>query len=263
MVDRSSWRRAADPGRRIGRAVEAHERIGSTNDRARELVLEPDGEGVAVVAEEQLAGRGRRGRTWSSPPGVNLTVSVGVRPRLGAADAWQLGLAVALAARDACAEIAPVELKWPNDLVARDGRKLGGVLLETGIEGDAVAMAVIGIGINVNWRGVDLPEEIRGSATSLLELSGARVDRVDLLSRLLGALDREVAGVEAGRSPLQRYRYACRTLGTEVLVDAGGERLVGRAVDLDPTGALVVDTPGGRLAVTSGEVRSVRPAVPA
>jgi BirA family biotin operon repressor/biotin-[acetyl-CoA-carboxylase] ligase len=262
MAERATWQRAADASRRIGHAVEAHGRIGSTNDRARALAAEGR-TGVAIVAEEQSAGRGRRGRTWSSPPGVNLMVSVAIRPHLVAADAWQLGLAAALAARSACATVAPVEVKWPNDLVSLDGRKVGGLLVETALDGEAVTLAVIGIGINVNWPRTELPEEIRDSATSLLAETGEPVDRVALLARLLAALDAEIGAVEAGRSPLPRYRSACRTLGAEVVVAAAGEEVIGRAVDLDATGGLVVETRSGARTIASGEVVRVRPAVPA
>lgn len=263
MATPAIWQRAADPARRVGRVIEAHLRIGSTSDRARELVLQGSGDGVAVVAEEQLTGRGRRGRSWSSPPGVNLMVSVGLRPRVAAADAWQLGLAAALAARDAVRAVAAIDVKWPNDLVAADGRKLGGLLVETVLHGESVALAVVGIGINVNWPREQMPDEIRDGATSLLAEAGVPVDRVDLLARLLSALDAEIAAVEAGRSPLARYRAACRTLGTEVVIAAAGERIVGRAIDLDPTGGLVVETDAGRRTMASGEVIRLRPAVPA
>jgi BirA family biotin operon repressor/biotin-[acetyl-CoA-carboxylase] ligase len=263
MPQRATWQDAADPTRRIGHTVEIHRRIGSTSDRARELLAEGH-EGVAVVAEEQLAGRGRRGRSWHSPPGVNLMLSVGITPRLRAADAWQLGLAVALAAREACSIAAPVDLKWPNDLVTTDGsRKLGGLLVETAIDDDAVTLAVIGIGINVNWPLADFPDEIRDSATSLMALAGEPIDRIALLSRLLAALDSEVAPVEAGRTPLARYRAACRTLGSDVIVVAAGEELVGRAVDIEATGGLVLETATGRRLVDSGEVTRVRREVPA
>lgn len=254
-----SFAEVALPGRRIGHRVEAHASIGSTSDRARALLDEPGGEGTAVVAEEQLAGRGRRGRTWTSPPGVNLMMSVGVRPRLVATDAWMLGPAVALAARDACAVDAEVALKWPNDVVAAvDGRKLGGLLVETTVEGEALSAAVIGIGINVNWRVAGMPAEIAGAATSLAELAGRDVDRAALLGRLLAELDDELAAIEAGTSPLDRYRDACVTLGRHVVVDVGSSTLVGRARDLDDHGALVLETDDGVATVTTGEVVRAR-----
>ena len=249
---------AAQPGRRIGHRVEEHASIGSTNDRAHELLETADGAGVVVVADEQRAGRGRRGRAWESPPGLNLAMSVGIRPALAASDAWKLGMAAALAARDACGEIAEVRLKWPNDLVAPDGRKLGGLLVETAVDGDSMTAAVIGIGINVNWRIADMPSPLSVNATSLAELAAAEVDRVALLSRLLGALDAEVAEVEAGASPLGRYRAACTTLGGPVTVDIGSGLVAGEAIDVDVHGRLVVSTTAGLVTIATGEVVHAR-----
>jgi BirA family biotin operon repressor/biotin-[acetyl-CoA-carboxylase] ligase len=249
----------AQPGRRVGHRVETHASIGSTNDRARALLDEPGGEGTAVVAEQQLAGRGRRGRSWTSPPGLNLMVSVALRPRLSAADAWKLGPAAALAAHGACVPDAEVALKWPNDLVAADGRKLGGLLVETTLHGDDLDTAVVGIGINVNWRVADMPADLAADATSLAELAQRPVDRAVLLARLLAGLDAEVASIESGASPLDRYRAACATIGQPVTIDVGSGMVVGRAVDLDARGALVVDTPEGTVTIATGEVVRARP----
>ena len=259
----TDWQRADRPRQRVGRGVETHATIGSTNDRARDLLNEPGGEGRAIVTEEQTAGRGRRGRAWTSPPGRNLMVSVAVRPDIPVADAWQLALAAALAARSACAAHAPVALKWPNDLVAHDGAKLGGLLLETTIDGDRVTSAVIGIGINVNWPRAEMPAEIAAGATSLGELAGTHIDRADLLGELLDALDAELVAVEAGASPVPRYREVCATLGTEVGVDTPTGRIEGRATGIDDGGALMVETAGGRVALTSGEIVRVRAGAPA
>lgn len=253
---------AARPGRRIGHAIEVHEAIGSTNDRALER-LEADGaEGTAIVAELQTAGRGRRGREWVSPAGRNLTMSVAIRPRLAAADAGRLGMAVALAARAACLPVTRIDLKWPNDLVAPDGRKVGGLLVETRVDADRLSLAVIGIGMNVNWHTADMPDDIAASATSLADLSGASLDRGALLARLLETLDEEIAAVEDGHDPVGRYRDACATIGRGVTVELGGRTIDGRAVGIDPSGSLVVEVDGRRQTITSGEVVRVRPAVP-
>lgn len=254
---------AARAGRRIGHAVEVHEALGSTNDRARELLADAGGAGTAVVAELQTDGRGRRGRTWTSTAGRNLTVSVAYAPRVAASAAWGLGMAVALAARDACRTVALVDLKWPNDLVALDGRKVGGLLIETMIDGDRLSAAIIGVGINVNWGIAEMPSEIAGSATSLRELAGAPVDRGALLGALLDRLDVELTAIEERVSPLDRYRAACRTIGSEVAVEVGPRTIQGVAVGIDDAGALLVETPAGREVVTSGEVVRVRTAVPA
>lgn len=259
----TDWQRADRPRQRLGRGVEAHASIGSTNDRARALIDEPGGEGRAIVAEEQTAGRGRRGRTWISPPGVNLMLSVAVRPRISAADGWQLALAAALAARGACTAWAPIALKWPNDLVSDEGAKVGGMLLETTIDGDRVTSAVIGIGINVNWPRAEMPADIAAGATSLCELADMPIDRADLLAALLDALDTELVAVESGTSPVSRYREACATLGTEVGVETATGRVEGLALEIDGRGALVVETAAGRVALTSGEIVRVRSGAPA
>ena len=259
------WADAASPHRRIGRALEVVSVIGSTNDRARELLGAADGDGAVVIADEQTAGRGRRGRTWQSPPGRNLYLSVALVPALPAVDAWQLGLATALAVAGACESVAPVALKWPNDVIAAgNGRKVGGLLIETIVEADRLRGAVLGIGINVNWRRSDMPAELREQATSLADLRGASVNREELLGRLLDALETEVAAVESGTSPLERYRARCSTLGATVEVETADGLVSGQAVDLDASGALVVeDGDGRRHVVSGGEVTRVRGAVPA
>jgi BirA family transcriptional regulator, biotin operon repressor / biotin---[acetyl-CoA-carboxylase] ligase len=251
--------------RRIGHRIERHTSIGSTNDRARELLGLPDGDGSVVVAEEQTSGRGRRGRSWESPPGRNVLMSVALVRDLPAAQSWRIGLATALAVADACEDVAPISLKWPNDVVATsDGRKLGGLLIETMAEGDRLRSAVLGVGINVNWRRAEMPADLRDRATSLCDLAGAPVDREALLQRLLDGLEAEFAAIEAGQSPLERYRARCSTLGSAVRVETAEGLVQGHALDLDASAALVVeDGEGRRHVITGGEVTRVRPAVPA
>jgi BirA family transcriptional regulator, biotin operon repressor / biotin---[acetyl-CoA-carboxylase] ligase len=261
------WSSAAAAARRIGHRVEYHPEIGSTNDRARELLGSPDGEGVAVVADLQTAGRGRRGRSWLSPPGRNLMVSVALRPALAPADAWQLAAAAALAAWSASCEAAPghtLAIKWPNDLVTSDGRKLGGMLLETALDGARLSEAVIGIGLNVNWRRAEMPPEIAERATSLADLTGAEVDRVALLGALLAALDAEVAALERGVSPLERYRRLSWLDGRSVRVDLGDRTVEGTVRGVEADGSLRLLTPTGTLDISHGEVAQVlAEAVPA
>ncbi len=257
------WARAADPARRVGRTVEFHAEIGSTNDRAREALGEPGGDGLAVVADLQTAGRGRRGRTWISPPGANLLVSVAFRPAIQPRLAGLLGVAAALAVRDACARLAPdagLAIRWPNDVVDRSGRKVAGLLVETALEGEELVEAVIGIGINVNWLASEMPVEIGERATSLVALSGMTVDRVALLSGLLGALSAEVAALERGEEPLSRVRQLSWLDGRWIEVDTGAQTISGRAAGIADDGSLLLDAQAGRLSLSVGEVARVHEA---
>jgi BirA family biotin operon repressor/biotin-[acetyl-CoA-carboxylase] ligase len=248
------WNAAADPRRRIGHAVEYVPVIGSTNDRVRALLAQPGGEGRVVVADLQTDGRGRLGRTWQSPSGVNLTLSVGLRPRLAAADAWMLSATAALAVLDAARRYASLSVKWPNDILAADGRKVAGILIETSIDGERVRDAAIGIGLNVNWLRSEMPADLEARATSLADLAGTRLDRVALLGSLLDHLDVGVADLESGSTPVERYRRACVTIGRDVGVDGLAGRIEGRAIAIDDHGGLVVETTDGPVTVTSGDV---------
>ena len=248
------WSAAARPGRRVGHTVEVIPELGSTNDRARAALAEPSGEGRAVVAERQTAGRGRLGRTWLSPSGTNLLVSVGLRPGLVADRAWWLAAAAALSIRDAASPIAPLAIRWPNDLVTADGLKVAGILVETQIEGDRVVEAVIGVGINVNWHRSAMPADIAPGATSLADLVGTEVDRVSLLERLLAALDAEVARLEAGESPLRRFQSASWLTGRAIEVETQAGRLSGVAREVADNGGLILDGATLQTVVNVGEV---------
>jgi len=258
MTDPADWARAADPARRVGHAVEFHAEIGSTNDRARAALDEAGGDGLAVVADLQTAGRGRRGRTWISPSGVNLLCSVAVRPRIAPQLAGLLGIASALAVRDACAAFVPdaeLAIRWPNDVIAADGRKVAGVLVETALEGGQLAEAVIGMGINVNWE--PMPDEVAATATSLRALAGTPIDRVALLKGVLAAVDAELLALEAGEAPLGRLRASSWLDGRQVTVDTGAGTITGRAAGIADDGSLLLDAEVGRLALSVGEVARV------
>ena len=248
------WADAADPRRRIGHAVEFAAVIDSTNDRARALLAVPGGEGVAVVADHQRSGRGRRGRRWESPAGRNLMLSVGLRTNVPAADAWLVSAAASLAVRAAVAPIVDLGVKWPNDVVTPDGRKVAGILVETVLEGATMVEAVIGIGVNVNWRHDDMPPEIAARATSLAEIVGRPVPRVSLLARLLALLDDELAPRRFGDSTRERYGAASVLTGRSVVVDRGDRLVRGVAAGIDLDGSLLLDMMGERVAIGHGEV---------
>jgi BirA family biotin operon repressor/biotin-[acetyl-CoA-carboxylase] ligase len=199
-------------------------------------------------------------------------VSVLLRPDLPGDQRHLASAAVALAALDAVDAVAGVrlEVKWPNDLLGSNGRKVAGVLAETDLAAPATRTGaggppiVVGIGINVNWpaAGADLPEELIGLATSLRELSGRPIDRSEVLDALLEALEPRVRalGTASGRKRQARdLAKACTTVGTRVRVDLADEWFEGTATDLTPEGHLVVDVAGTRRTVVAGDVVHVRP----
>jgi BirA family transcriptional regulator, biotin operon repressor / biotin---[acetyl-CoA-carboxylase] ligase len=253
-----TWAAAARPGRRVGHSVEHHPEIGSTSDRARQALLEPTGDGLAVVADRQLAGRGRMGRTWLSPAGVNLLVSVGLRLDLPASRAWWLAAATALAVREAAHAMVgpdhPLAIRWPNDLVTADGRKVAGLLIESQVTGDRVTGAVLGMGLNVNWRRADMPSDIASGATSMADLADVPIDRVQVLGALLDALDAEIGLVDAGTSPRDRFQASSWLTGREIEVETPAGRLTGVAGPIADNGGLVLDGPAVQTTVSVGEV---------
>ena len=208
-----------------------------------------------MVADHQTAGRGRLGRTWEAPPGSSLLMTVLLRPALDAARLHLVTMAVALAAADACAEVAGFapELKWPNDLVVQD-RKLAGILAEAGFEGNTPQWVVVGIGLNVNWP-EELPAELSGIAVAANHVAGRDVDRERLLAQLLEGLATRYSSLD---SVAKDYRRRCATIGRDVQVELPGETVRGRAVDVDGAGHLVVDTGRGLRVVAVGDVVHLR-----
>jgi BirA family biotin operon repressor/biotin-[acetyl-CoA-carboxylase] ligase len=245
---------------------------GSTNADAAEAARRGEPEGLIVVAEQQVAGRGRRDRQWLSPPRAGLTVSVLLRPgRAQEAYGWApaptgmygwLPLLAGVALLEAVQRVAEVEasLKWPNDLLVKAG-KCAGILAEAA--GDAV---VVGIGLNVSTRPEELPATTGLPATSLRVAGAPVLDRDPLLRALLRGLAdwyggwREAAGDAEMSGLLAAYRRSCSTIGREVRVLLpGGDDLEGRAVAVDPDGQLVIRTADdGDHRVSAGDVLHVR-----
>jgi BirA family biotin operon repressor/biotin-[acetyl-CoA-carboxylase] ligase len=238
--------------------VDIVERTGSTNADLLAAAAAGAPDRSVLVAEHQESGRGRLTRTWVSPPGAGLTVSVLLRPTTVPASRYGwLPLLAGLAALDTVRELTdlPAGLKWPNDLlVGSEPRKVAGILAE--VSGDAV---VIGIGLNV----VAAPEGQPG-ATSLVA-EGADVDRATVLVTLLRRLGEREEQWRAGRGDpegLRRdYRAGCSSLGSTVRVELpGGAVLTGIAEDVDADGRLLIlDDSGTRRAVAAGDVVHLRP----
>lgn len=238
----------------------------STNRMVLDLARAGAPEGVVVVADHQTAGRGRLGRVWQAPPGASLLVTVLLRPTIGVTDAHLVTIAAALAAVDACAEIAGVRpaLKWPNDLIVeRDGatRKLAGLLAESIVTGGRIDAVALGMGLNVQWP-APLPDELAEIATALNHEAGADVSRDEVLDAWLRYLAHRYARLNAAggtEALLAAYRVACVTLGREVRAELPGETLFGTATDVTREGHLVLDTDDGRRVVSAGDVVHLRP----
>lgn len=235
--------------------------VDSTNDRLKILAAQGAPHGTAVITDHQTGGHGRRGRSFLSPPGVGIYLSMLLRPEFPPADLMHLTCAVGVAMCDAIEKAAGFRpgIKWTNDLVS-DRRKLGGILTELRLDKNGnVDYAIIGIGINCCQREADFPEEIRTVAGSLAMVTGAPVDRAQLAAAELEALREMSAGLISRKSEIMaQYRKDCITLGQEVSLVRGEEVRHGLAQDIDGDGALAVRFPDGHTeAVNSGEV-SVR-----
>ncbi|WP_435066848.1 biotin--[acetyl-CoA-carboxylase] ligase [Haloplanus sp. C73] len=231
-------------------AVEYHDRLASTNDRARELAMEGASD-VLVVAGEQTGGRGRLDREWSSPLG-GVYASLLRRPERPPAHAPIFTLAAAVAVTRACREAGvDAVIKWPNDvLLADDERKLAGILTEMEGEADRISWLLVGIGANVDVAAADLPE----TATSVRE-AGGTADRRRFCQRVV-----EVIHDIDAEEVLPAWRDHAVTLGRDVRVETPGGVVEGEAVDIEFPGALVVRTEEGERTVHAGDCEHLRPA---
>ena len=228
------------------RRIVVLESTGSTNDDARRLATEGAPEGTVIVADRQMAGRGRLGRTWDSPDRAGLYLSVLLRPAEPQERIGRYPIAAAVAVCEACREIAGdlVVVKWPNDVLS-GRRKLAGILAEVR-QGSTGADLVLGIGINVNQAAEDFTAALRTTATSLrILLRGSTTDREAVAEALLRSLAAAIDGIRSGgwEEVAGRFlRYAPDAAGRRVRLTAGGE---GLTAGLDPSGALRVATANG------------------
>jgi len=238
--------------------------IDSTNAVAKALAGQGAPEGTLVVTEEQIAGRGRRGRSWVSPAGANLLFSVLLRPPMEGDRVFVLTMVLALAGVKAVQKVAAVEamIKWPNDLYVGP-KKLAGVLTEFAVRGKQVDWVVPGMGINVAWR-PDAPEQGGVPSTSLLEETGQRVSRNELLIELLTEFEGLYKEVVAGNMEglYEEWNRNCLVLGKAVVVATEKERIEGKALRIDDCGALILeDAEGNERRILTGDV-SLRLAAP-
>lgn len=245
---------------RFWREIVCCSSVSSTNDIGLSLPLDDDNgnTGIAIVADSQEKGRGRFARTWCSPPGLNVYLSIVLRPDLPPADAPFLTILAALASAAALYRETGIQvsIKWPNDLLM-SGRKLGGILTEARTVRGVITRTVIGIGINLNSSADHLPPELSGKATSVLIETGSFVSRGRIIAAIMNEFEARYKKLQAiGAFPLVReLRPLLSCLGRQVVVMDGASKISGFAEEIDDEGRLVLRLPSGqRRKVGSGEI---------
>lgn len=235
--------------------------LDSTNDRLKLMARQGAPHGTVLIADHQTGGHGRRGRSFHSPEGVGIYLSMLLRPDCRPRELMHLTCATAVAMCDAVEAATGLrpQIKWTNDLVS--GRqKLGGILTELGLTPQGmVDYAIIGIGINCCQQKEDFPSDIQDIAASLSMVTGKAVDRAKVAAAMMDALYHMDEMLLTGKDTmLTQYRQNCITIGQDISLVRGDEIRHGHALDVDAEGALIVRFPDGHTeAVNSGEV-SVR-----
>ncbi len=253
--------RAGLETRWLGREIHYYDSIDSTNRAALELGRAGAVHGTTVIAEGQRAGRGRLGRSFYSPPHLNLYSSTVLRPALTTAEAPTLILAAAVGVADSIAECVgdeeAVEIKWPNDVLL-GGLKTSGISMEMSAEATRIEFAVLGIGVNLNVDRETFPREFRDSATSLRSHCGRQIDRIRFTRRLYRILEDVIdAHAEGGFTELRpRFEARFRMTGKRVsVIEAGDSQRTGVVLGVGANGALRIEQDDGRVAeVIAGDV---------
>ncbi len=234
--------------------------IDSTNDYAKKIAARGEPEGTLVISEEQTAGRGRMGRSWISPPGTGLWLSLILRPTFIPSQAPLLTSLAAVAVAGAIRRVTGLSagIKWPNDIIIND-RKAAGILIELSAGERFVKYLIVGIGINVNTE--DFPEEIHERATSLRICSGRKISRMEILISVLRELERLYsATIHNGdfNSILERYRSWSVTIGRRITATRSGQEFSALALDITPKGGLLIKDDAGMIEeLISGEIQNL------
>lgn len=231
--------------RRIGVRINRFPIVESTNGSAFEAAAAGAPDGTAIVADAQRAGRGRLGRHWSSPTGCNLYLSILLRGPFPQTVVTGLPFLAAVSTRDAIRDVIGeaagliVHIKWPNDLIIND-RKAGGILVEARSTGGETLVAVVGIGLNVNWPSSAMPDDLKATATSLEQELGRPVDRSGLLTAVLHRFDHGYDRLckEGATWLIDDWSRSCQTLGRTVVIETSSGPLTGLAEAVEPGGLL-------------------------
>ncbi|MDP2754776.1 MAG: biotin--[acetyl-CoA-carboxylase] ligase [Nitrospirota bacterium] len=236
--------------------------VGSTNVTAAELAEKGAAEGIVVLADSQEKGKGRLGRFWISPSGVNIYMSIITRPEADPEDATLLTIMAAVGCTIALRRVTDlnVSIKWPNDLMASD-KKLGGILTEMKTCPGRVIFAIIGIGINVNVDIDVFPDDVKKIATSVKNETSKVYSRTEIIAEILNELDKwyKILKGMGKKILLTEWQRLTSTLGREVKVSVGKETFAGLAESLDDKGMLILRLMSGELKrISSGDLTILR-----
>ncbi len=232
----------------IGRQVFLYETTDSTNTVAAMLAEKGEKEGTIVVADSQVRGRGRFGRSWVSPPGVNVYMSIVLRPEMEPKDATLITIMAAVACTLALRRVTglPITIKWPNDLMVSE-KKLGGILTETRMDSKRIEYAVSGIGINVNMDLDVLPDVVKEVATSIKMETGRLFSRAEIIQKVLNEINDWYNILKEKRHSeiTSQWEQLTSTLGRNVEIIIGSEALKGIAESITDEGLLILRLPSG------------------
>ncbi len=251
--------RQARKNRLIGNDIIFLPETDSTNLEASRMARQGIREGTVVMADSQSRGKGRGGRSWSSPPGVNLYFSIILKPALTPAEVPQIPLLAGLAVARALIQISGLEarIKWPNDILLQ-GKKAAGILAEMEGEGDEIRFIVLGVGCNVNWERERMPPELQKTATSLQAETGREFSPCRVAERIFEEFEttyRLFLKEKFSHRLRAEWNGLSWVNGKQVSIASGDEEFSGEALGLDEAGALLIrDCRGEIQRVIAGDV---------
>ena len=241
----------------IGQEIESHFSVNSTNETAFRWAENGAPEGAMVIAEKQIGGKGRLGRSWHSPPKTGLWFSLILRPEIHPAQAPGLSIMSALTLSEVLQQKYKLKsrIKWPNDCLI-DNYKVAGILTELSAEPNKINFVIMGMGVNVNIASRDFPTELRSTATSIQAETGEKIDRIRFLRNLLVQFEKNyeifrIRGLKPFHAKIRRHSLM---LGKIIKLKLGKKIVQATAFDIDPDGALLAKHRKEILRVTAGEV---------
>jgi BirA family biotin operon repressor/biotin-[acetyl-CoA-carboxylase] ligase len=246
----------------IGRNIFFYDTVGSTNSVAAGFAEKGTAEGSVVLADCQETGKGRLGRKWVSPPGVNIYMSIILRPEIEPKHVTLITIMAAVACAIALRKVTGlnIAIKWPNDLTVSD-KKIGGILTETKIEQDRIIFAIVGIGININIDINAFPEDVKKIATSAKNETGKQYSRTETITMILNEIDYWYGNLKSTGQKilLSQWQKLATTLGKTVKVTTGKETFTGSAESIDDEGMLILRLPSGVLKrISAGDLTILR-----